>query len=623
MNTKNLDFSYTHFALIIILLPFYSKAQNFTITPTNSVCSPECYEYEFSATLPSTYLGSDIRYFWNFGDGTYGTGNPVTHIYNSNMVVTPYLEVTSAYEEEDPPPESIFQGGGTIPVDFTPACNNCGPISLIYNNTNPVTLSSNRTPVPQNLITYIISCNNPCEAREDTVTANVTFTFPDKLMADPNPDFVGHLPPENSSSANTLNWNLRILPGRTKNIFVRMKVKEDSIGIPIKCDLNVDYTKGCFGETGNSFVISDEQLTDKSHDPNDLIGDQDSVCFNQIQSLKYRIRFQNEGTGVADSVIIKMVIPYDFDLSSIQTVYPNSSLSPHSTATPGELRWVLKGNNLKGLDSLRGTAEPDFGNTFFYDATEDSLVFTINLKNNGTDQQHCEAIIGEAEIIFDCNPSIFTNPFVTKIGCKDVGSDPGFPIGCSICDGNLITLDTISIIDSATLLFDSSIIPNIGNVTAKWYPATGLDDPFALNPIAKPDRTTIYHLVAYRKTGCERTIVKYPVEVPCNLEITSQLHCDASGKKYYTATVNSDSPHLKWYDGRTCSYGKTFESEHGNWGNDFHLSVTDTISRCYTEKIIMIADYGCSRGGVQDRVLAVLVLLGLIGIIYLIRRFFQ
>src|SRR3546814_14269906 len=39
----------------------------------------------------------------------------------------------------------------------------------------------------------------------------------------------------------------------------------------------------------------------------------------------------------------------------------------------------------------------------------------------------------------------------------------------------------------------------------EWSPATGLDNPFVLQPRAAPDTTTTYTLTAWNEEGCSRT----------------------------------------------------------------------------------------------------------------------
>ncbi|MBK6903527.1 MAG: DUF11 domain-containing protein [Saprospirales bacterium] len=178
-----------------------------------------------------------------------------------------------------------------------------------------------------------------------------------------------------------------------------------------------------------------------SHDPNYIVADQETICtpVSMGQTITYTVHFQNTGDAPAKEVEVRTYLPLFFSLNNIQTLNP-SAMQQVTPSSDREISWKLSGAYLKGGKLLRGTGEPGYGSDFLEEDTKDMLRYQVQLSADHLPPSYfdsCQSIVNRAEIIFDCNPSIFTNFYETIIECAVVDS---FGNTTCVCDTAIDTL---------------------------------------------------------------------------------------------------------------------------------------------------------------------------------------
>ncbi|MEM9823829.1 MAG: hypothetical protein AAF985_22280, partial [Bacteroidota bacterium] len=575
------------------------------------------------------------RFTWFFGDGefmeytqTFSRNAPVVttvqhtyfnkvdqSIYGPNDV---YVEVTGgAYDELDPPKRADFIIVGPNPgTPFETDCTNCSvPTNNVFSpngigSSSPLTVIRNRSFVRDHHITFIISVLNNCQVETNPpVTAEVSFYFDSSQLTpeDPsNPFIVFDATDKSPSSFNSpwpqydshYKWEMTNLKrGEVRNIFVRMRVQANMLPrnlIFTRTELNFLNTN-CPGPVNPQVP---KGVVDNSHDPNILTSDMEHICPDLLtDSIRYTVQFRNDGTGPADTVFVKTIIPDQFDMSSIKVIYPVQGLDPPSQNINGlfrEVEWTLTGPWLKNNRTLRGTREPEFGRQFLMDATVDSVVFEVAYLPN-YQPRSCDAIINQAEVIFDCNPSIFTGPYIYRFDCVTdtiIDLQTGVPdtsFKCTICEEILdynTEQDTFFACDGPVTLddYDESRILYPNTTNYYWYPPATLSGINVPKPSTTPRRNTEFFMVAYSPEPCFRTIYRYPVVLPCDMEIVPTIICNQQNEKQVTATVSGTymSGALKW---NNCELTDTLTSP---WltQRQLYLTVVDTTNNCYADIVV-------------------------------------
>ncbi|MEM9932654.1 MAG: PKD domain-containing protein, partial [Bacteroidota bacterium] len=80
-------------------------------------------------------------------------------------------------------------------------------------------------------------------------------------------------------------------------------------------------------------------------------------------------------------------------------------------------------------------------------------------------------------------------------------------IGCTVTDSIFVEVFSINLnSDTSVCRGDSVQLSSIGNASSwQWSPATGLSNPTIASPVASPDQTTTYQLLAQDASGCQST----------------------------------------------------------------------------------------------------------------------
>ncbi len=300
-----------------------------------------------------------------------------------------------------------------------------------------------------------------------------------------------------------------------------------------------------------------------------------------------------------------------------------------------ELVWTLEGLDLKEGNNLRGLAESTFGVDFTESDTKDTVRYSVVLSDSFVSLDPCIAIYNRAEIIFGCNPSIFTNFYETELRCF---SDPSSPLKDSCSCEKVYLPDTTVLINDYTQGYILNYNPIIGNsgVNFSWYPSAfvtpgdNFDDPTLLNP---PGSWSFIG-VKSNNDECAYTVQRINIKRPCDLSIDESvsLNCQPTVAGMITLTAQgsySEEEHLVWnwqcQSGKGSVVGNQFETIYLSPGN-YYFTVKDTIRGCWAEAYVEIPKTCVGGGGFLEYLAglptylkALLIILGIIILVLVLR----
>lgn len=579
-------------------------------TLSQSSCGSGCYTFTVSG-LPDHSAG--YSYYWFFDDGAYAITNvnTVNHTFqtflgsgtSANRTVR--VEVTKLYEKGDKPT--------TRTITVTPGTAVTEPEIV----SNALSIVPNRTPVPGDSVTYVVSYGSVCENTNQPGSIKITYDKNELTLSKPH---VRSFHQETISYPTDGEIIIQLDGssfdnGKARRVFLPFEVKpgvqewqEVGLSGDIFSGLN---NQSCLG--GNPVTAyQDAQL---SHDPNYIVANTPTVCgpVSGGQTIQYTIHFQNTGQAPAKKVEVRSYLPVFFSAANVNTIYPSGMTNP-TPVSSGEVVWTLTGVRLNGGSPLRGMGEPGFGASFFEEDTKDSIVYEVTFDPpQGTVFDPCQAVINRAEIVFDCNPSIYTNFYQTVIGCLPMDSTGN--CFCDTLSGTLISSDTL-LFAGSLLPFDVSGTSPIGVV---WYPPAFLTDPFSATPSAGPTRTIDY-MASLRKAGCSYDLAHYRVEQNCDLSISAKVKykkCKGGVKADIEAKAitSGSAANLVWnWECGTYKYDKN-GAKFRLLDLDpkvYHLTVKDTQTGCWAEAVVVVSGSCTKFPWKPVGIGAALVLLGVV-----------
>lgn len=464
---------------LLICFPFicaYSYSQQ---SPVNDTLTR-------TATIKSTTNGNDIfftpetptlnqiagapkafyTHYWEFGDGHYSTEEKPKHVYKNKGEYEVKLWVTNNYDTGKPPttrPKKVvinsittdYEDLATMDEDFT--------------------LKRNREPVPEEEIVAIMSYKNIkdyvtngkiylfynehkykannfdlLETRTHYNEKNVStdgFAYTKNVddagtyLASLNDDIIKsstvlqdstektNLPLTISESkAYYKDWSLlefdNMQPNEERNLFFSLKttpemVKDTSAIISIRGiyipDDNYDNHK----------VKDMEMEIVTSHDPNKMSSNGTFMNYRLVRfkTLKYKIKFQNNGEGPARTIRLETDIPEMLDKSTLKVMdmYPKCDICPKrdvlyscldTTFTSTQAIFTFKNIYLPGSEQK---------NVKEYDSTKGFVKYSIKFAKDF----HKKKTKSRTAIIFDKNDPIITNYATTRFL-------PGISIGAKV-----------------------------------------------------------------------------------------------------------------------------------------------------------------------------------------------
>ncbi len=465
---------------------------------------------KFSIAGVPVNLNKGYRYFWAFGDGTCaaGTINSPSGVNGSFIIDTihqisnaipakAYLELTPLYDDKSRPKRFAINFPSPFPTGVT----------VLPPNSKKVSLFANREAVIGDEITYIINYSSfdGC----DNQRATLIFNYPDSLLTFECNTSLNNLITYYDEVGNCLPGEISfnsLQVSSSRNIFIRLRVKDNTIPLSqIICSVELRLESvGNAGAMCNKLntIISDTLLInpDKSHDPNNILSIS-GICLPAPNKLVYRVNFQNDGNGPCSLVVIKNFIPDYFNPSSLVMIKPEN-LQPSYNPDANTFTWALPTSHLKN-GRLRGLNEPNFGLDFSENETKDYIEFELSFKpERHQNLKRCEVIMNQAEIVFDCNPSIVTEKFRTEfLCCKKESCD---------CDENIIHFAERP--EGKGSEIGNSPRPGFEN--HQWYPTNGLEAPNApKSNLSTPDILS-YTLVSVSDAKCARDILIVNTGIP-------------------------------------------------------------------------------------------------------------
>lgn len=433
-----------------------------TTTGNEVIFTPETPTLNQIAGAPKAFY----TYYWEFGDGHYSTDKNPKHIYKKegdydvklwatnnydtgkppttrpkkiaiNSVSTPYNETASMDEDfilkrnREPVPNEEFVVilSYKNPKNYTTN----GKLYLFYNEqkfkTNNFDLIDTRTYHNEktNSVTDFVFTNNIDDDGTYLATSNNAFINMRTVMQDSTEKTNLPLTIEQSKSLYK-NWSLlefdNMQPKEERNIFFSLKttpemVKDTSAIISIRGiyvpDSNYDNHK----------VKDMEMEIVTSHDPNKMSSNGTIMNYRLVRfkTLKYKIKFQNNGEGPAHTIQLKTDIPDMLDKSTLKVtdMYPRCDICPKheasyscldTTFTDTQAIFTFKNIYLPGSEQK---------NVKDYDSTKGFVKYNIKFAKDF----HKKKTKSKTAIIFDKNDPIITNYSTTRFL-------PGISIGAKV-----------------------------------------------------------------------------------------------------------------------------------------------------------------------------------------------
>jgi hypothetical protein len=422
-----------------------------TISRNEVVLTPETPALNQIAGAPKAFY----THFWEFGDGKYSTVEKPKHTYKKTGEYEVRLWATNNYDNGKPPtsrPKKIAINSVITEV------------SDIASMDEDFILKRNREPVPDEEMVLVMSYKNTKDYvangklylfyNEQQYKANNfeiletrtynnekkvstdAFVFTNNIdddgtyLATSNNAFINartvlqdstektNLPLTiETSKAYYKNWSLlefdNMQPQEERNVFFSLKttpemVKDTSAIISVRGiyvpDANYDNHK----------VKDMEMEIVTSHDPNKMSSNGTFMNYRLVRfkTLKYKIKFQNNGEGPARTIKLETDIPEMLDKSTLKVtdMYPKCDICPKyevsyscldTTFTKTQAIFTFKNIYLPGSEQK---------NVKEYDSTKGFVKYNIKFAKDF----HKKKTKSRTAIIFDKNDPIITNYSTTR-----------------------------------------------------------------------------------------------------------------------------------------------------------------------------------------------------------------
>jgi hypothetical protein len=422
------------------------------INANSVVLTPNTPPLEQIAGAPKAFY----TYYWEFGDGNYSKAQSPKHSYKTKGEYEVKLWATNNYDTGKPPvtrPKKIQISAD--PIDYTSQAS----------MTENFTLQRNREPIPDEDIVVVMSYKNeydyvtngklyffynetkyPADNFELIETRNYNneteVTDNDIVFNHAKDDFDGTLIastannlrslyqkqqdttkktnlPLTLKTANGYYKNSKILafdemkPNEERNIFFSLKTTPEML----KDTSAIISVRGVYVPDANysNHTIKDMEMEIvTSHDPNKMSsnGTFMNYRFVRFKTLKYKIKFQNNGEGPARTIRLETDIPEMLDKSTLEVMdmYPKVKICPKNevkyscldtTFTDKQAIFTFKNIYLPGSEQK---------NVKEYDSTKGFVKYSIKFAKDF----HKKKTKSQTAIIFDKNEPIITNYSTTR-----------------------------------------------------------------------------------------------------------------------------------------------------------------------------------------------------------------
>lgn len=461
------------------------------ITGNTVQFTPETPELIQIAGAPKAFF----THFWEFGDGNYSTEPTPKHIYKKTGDYEVKLWATNNYDNGKPPttrPKKIAISN----ISETP--------NDIASMDEDFILKRNREPVPDEEMVLVVSYKNPKEYvtngklylfyNEQQYKANnfeiletrtyhneknidtEGFAFTRNIdddgtyLASSNTNYIETKTVLQDSTEKTnlpltianskafyKNWSLlefdNLKPKEERNIFFSLKTTPEML----KDTSAIISVRGIYVPDANydNHKIKDMEMEIvTSHDPNKMSSNGTFMNYRLVRfkTLKYKIKFQNNGEGPARTIRLETDIPDMLDKSTIKILdmYPKCDICPKkdvlyscldTTFTKTQAIFTFKNIYLPGSEQK---------NVKEYDSTKGFVKYSVKFAKDF----HKQKTKSRTAIIFDKNDPIITNYSTTRFL-------PGISIGAKVGVNSFSDLN-----NSESYFFGATISPY---KSYRWY----------------------------------------------------------------------------------------------------------------------------------------------------------
>ncbi|MBK6263652.1 PKD domain-containing protein [Marivirga sp. S37H4] len=406
-------------------------------------------------------------YYWEFGDGAYSKEEKPVHTYRKKGTYEVKLWATNNYDAGKPPATRPQQ------VKVKKITNETLESASM---TEDFILQKNREPIPNEELVLILSYKNSKNyltngkiylffnekkykannfelsdmrlhhgenlVTEEAVAAINGINPYGTFLASAQEDlFIAHSLPGDStekvnlpltleeSRARYKDWRIlnfdQLMPGEERNIFFTLRATPEML----KDTSAIISVRGIYvpdGKYDNHKVKDMEMEIVTSHDPNKMSTSANFINFRTVRNkkFKYKIKFQNNGEGPANTIRLETEVPTMFNKNTIEVtdMYPECPICPKdeivsyscidTTFTNEKAIFTFKNIYLPGSRQE---------NVQEYDSTKGFVAYNIQL-NDKIEKRKTKT---KTAIYFDKNEPIITNYATTRFL-------PGISIGAKV-----------------------------------------------------------------------------------------------------------------------------------------------------------------------------------------------
>lgn len=434
-------------------------------------------------------------HYWEFGDGHYSTEEKPKHIYKKTGEYEVKLWATNNYDTGKPPktrPKKI----AINEVTTTP--NDIASMDIDF------VLKRNREPVPDEEMVLIVSYKNSKEYttngklylfynehqyKTNNFELTDTRTYHDEknttsdgfaytrnidddgtYLASSNNEFIETRTFSQDSTEKTnlpltiansksfyKNWSLLefndMKPKEERNIFFSLKTTPEML----KDTSAIISVRGIYVPDANydNHKVKDMEMEIvTSHDPNKMSSNGTFMNYRLIRfkTLKYKIKFQNNGEGPARTIRLETDIPEMLDKSTLKVLdmYPKCDICPKKEVLYSCLDTMF--TNTQAIFTFKNIYLPgsEQKNVKEYDSTKGFVKYSIKFAKDF----HKQKTKSRTAIIFDKNDPIITNYSTTRFL-------PGISIGAKVGINSFSDLN-----NSESYFFGATLSPY---KSYRWY----------------------------------------------------------------------------------------------------------------------------------------------------------
>ncbi|WP_299312408.1 PKD domain-containing protein [uncultured Aquimarina sp.] len=579
---------------IAICLPFFCIGQIVT-NDTIPRIAPISYEIQgnqvnYNAEMPplNQIAGAPkafYTYYWEFGDGDYSFKEKPVHIYKKNGKYNAKLWATNNYDNGKPPasrPKSISVDNAKDEASI----NDNSP----FTEDEDLILKRNREPIPDQEIVFITSYKNNNNyisngklylfyndrqfkndnfiikdtrlhygeqiAPIDAITSKLPENDDHTLVASNNISFLYNKTlfvqdttkrknfPLTLEESKALYRSYQIIefddmkPGEERNIFRTLKTTPEMIK-----DTSAIVTLRSVYVPDNNFddhtVKDTEMEIVTSHDPNKMSSNAFlmNYRFARFKRLKFKVRFQNNGEGPANTIKLEVDTPKMFDKSTlkIDSMYPECPICPKEREVNYScLDTILKKDKIIFQFNRIYLPGSEQKNVEEIDSTKGFVKYTMKFGKNF----HKKKTRSRTAIYFDKNDPIITNYATTRFL-------PGISIGAKAGYITIPELDnqreyfvgaTLSPFKSyrgyyqAELLVSASSFDEIRNFETRSTQANGIENLIEFSEANKYNSISLYAIPAsYRYNFTNFLAMGAGVQLKLDLTSTNDQETTGTG----------------------------------------------------------------------------------------------